>query len=893
MNRPARTLTVVAERMFSRLMVVLPRDFRSIHGADIAEAFRDSCHDSHARAGLPGLIATSVRGFWGLIVVGVRERFRGAGVTHRGVGLRRRESLARRTARDVRYSVRSYRRNPGFAVTAVGIAALGIGATTTIFSVVDGVVFKPLPYPEPSEIVLVDNGSHPPTRFRDWQDNIESLRGWSAARDRDLDLTGEGTPERLDAAFVTGNFFATFGGRPVLGRLFVNGEFTTDPDVVVLSYQLWQRRFGSDPGILDRTIRLGEERYTVVGVLDRRFRPPEGVVRPKTDVWIPLDETGAEIQQDGLYILDVVARLDPDIALATAQAEIDALTGALAEEHPGRYVSRGNLRSFPLVGLHTATVAQVEDTLLMLFGAVTLLLLIACANIANLLLARGTYRTREMTVRLALGASRGRLIGQLLTESVILAILGGVFGVALAFAGVGTLQVIGPDQLPNATTVAVNVRALTFAFSIAVGTGVLFGVAPALRTVKKGLATGIHGGTRSVGTGRAHDRLRNMLVITEIALALVLATGAGLLLNSFVRLNNVDPGFNTEQLIVVPFKLGSIDLNDKTQLTDQLAERVGAIPGVDAVAGGALVPYQYYGNSRCCRAWSRFTSDDGTEIENELILVHPVTDGYFGVLNAPVNGRDLLPTDGNLIPMPAIITSVLAERLFGTRNAVNRTFTGRETQFQVVGVTEGLHQWGLDQQESIEMFVPYKENVGGLGEFSLVVRTGRSLASVAPELRSAIWEVAPDMPVDDIYTMQQRINESTSGPRFYSIVLLTFGAVAMVLAAGGVYGSMFYGVSQRSRELGLRMALGATTTNLTRMVVKQGVYLAAGGIVIGIAGALGMGRLLEGLMFGITPTDPLTLAAAAVTLGVVAIVAAYLPARRASRADPVEVLRGE
>jgi predicted permease len=885
-------------------MWVLPRGFRSAFGQDVVESFRDLCRREHERGGVRAVVALWRRSTVQLVLCGARERL--AGIQERlfrpaGKPPRRRQPGARDAiegvVQGIRLAVRSYVRNPGFALTAVAIIGLGIGATTTIFSVVDTVLLKQLPYPQPRQLVYFDHASHPAPLYRDWRDRTEAFDAMAAAWDRDIDLTGDGEPERLDGAIVTRAFFDLFGAEPFLGRLFVNDDFTGEPRVTVLSHGLWQRRFGGDPSVIGRTVVLDRSPLVVVGILDPAFSPPPNVVRSGTDVWVPLDIMTPAIQHRGLFILNVAARLAPAVTVDAAQAELNVLGENLAEEYPDRYRrGDGTPRPMDIVPLRDAMVGEVGGTLFMLLGAVGLMLVIACANVANLFLARGTDREREMALRAALGAGRTRLMTQLLTESLVTALTGGALGVAIAYAGVRAFTLLNPGNIPFVDQIAVDPRVLSFAFMVSATTGIVFGLFPAWQAARADVNDALKDASAGAVGGRKRARTRSALVVAEIALALVLLVGAGLLFNSFVRRLQVDPGFDPERLMMVPLVLqsGTYDEARRAQFARNVMERVKGIPGVREASHGVTVPLMYYGRTRCCWRERGFRSDDlGEENEELAVLVHPVSTNYFNTLGANVRGRELQPEDDHMTPAPAVLAETLADQMFPDVDALGRSFTLDDMEFVTVGVVPGLRHWGLDQEVEVEMFVPYDTFGVGFRRFNLVVRTAADPATVAQALRQAIWAVEPDLPVDEVITMRLRIATSMTGPRFYSALLLSFAAVALMLAAGGIYGSMLYSVGQRHRELGIRIALGARGNDVVKMVVGQAAVLALVGIGLGMVGALAVARSLESFVFGITTTDIPTFAAVAALLAVVAVAASYIPARRAARADPMEALRSE
>jgi len=849
-----------------------------------------------------------VRAWWrcaaGIVVVAFRERAAAVAdwisltnrIARRQARPRRGSQLMHRFFSAIRLATRSYAKRPGFALTALFLIALGIGATTTIFSVVDGVVLKPLPYPDVERLVYFENPSHDAPTYRIWQERTSAYESFSAMRNREIDLTGEGDPERLQGALVDPGFFSMFGARPVLGRLFVAEEYHGPAQAVVLGYGLWQRRFGGDPAVLGKILSLNGQSAVVVGVLDRRFSPPEGIATNHTEIYLPLDLTDPEYQRFGFHVLRVAAVLKPGVSLASAQAELDVLASSLARETPEAFQLRsGAAREMPIAPLQVAVVGDIDQTLYMLLGAVGLLLFIAVANVANLFLARGTDRAREMALRSALGAGRRQLIGQLLIESTLLAVVGGILGIGLAFAGVRAFEVLNPGDIPLIDRIGVDLRVLGFAVGTALATGILFGLAPAWQAARVDVNEVLKDSASGAIGGRHRGRLRNTLVVAEIAIALVLLTGAGLLFNSFLRLEAVDPGFGASGLAVVPLMLDDDRYNEDQvgQFVDGVLERSRALPGVRAASVAWTFPFQWVDGGRCCWQTSAFTVD-GVDPDVRA-TVEPVTDDYFEVLGTPVRGRTFRPGDERTEPIPVILPTPLAKALLGESGAdpVGRTFKMRDDQLQVVGVVEPHRHWGLGDSDGNMMYVPYHRFGRRFGMVGLMVRTAGDPSPLLPSLRRTVWAMEPNLPIGEVFTMRDRIRTSLAGPRFYMSLLMTFALVALLLAAGGIYGAMLYSVGQRRRELGIRVALGAGRARVLGMVVGQGALLTVTGVALGIGGAYFLTRTLQAFVFGIGTTDVPTFAAVATILAAIAIGATLLPARRAAEADPVEALRAE
>ena len=801
--------------------------------------------------------------------------------------------MAANVWRDVRLAVRSYSKRPGFASSTLLIAALGLGATTSIFSVVDAVMLRDLGYPQEAQLVSFDRGSHPVARFRDWQEAFGCFDSMAAGWGVDLALTGGGHPERLHATRVTRDFLPTFGAQPILGRLFTRDEFRGDPRVAVISHGLWVRRFASDASVLGARIDLNGIPTRVVGVLGRDFREPTGVVESGVDVWLPLDITIPELQEPNLFVLDVVGHLREGVTIDVAREELRIRAPDLAAKDPDLHATRsGEPAEIQLVPLRKAMVGDTDTALLLLLGAVSVMLLIACANIANLLLARAADRDQEVAVRIALGAGRRRILAQLLTESMVLSLAGGVVGTALAYVAVGAFRALGPADFPRMSEVAVDLRVLGFALSASLLTGVLFGLAPAWRGARTSIAGIIKNGSATTGVREAH-RLRSILVVGEIAMTLILLAGAGLLMNSFVRVNNVAPGFEVERLVMVPIRLGDQFTGaQRTQFVEGVLESIRAIPGVSDVSVALNTPFVRLGGSRCCWAKTMFRTERGREVD-EFMIADWVTPGYFRTLGATVRGRDFRPSDVGASPVPMVVSEEAAAAFFPGGEALGLTvIDDDDVSYVITGVVSGLHYWGLDQGTEMHLFVPHLPFLTQTtGLQTILVRSAGDPRAIAPSIRKAIWAVEPTLPVDEVTTMRQRVASSTAFRRFQSILFASFASVAVLLAAMGIYGSTLYVVSQRRREFGIRVAMGAQRGDVVRLVLRRGAAQAALGVAVGTAAALALGRFLESWLFGVSAADGLTIASVGAFLAGVALLASWIPARRATLTNPLDTLR--
>jgi predicted permease len=798
-----------------------------------------------------------------------------------------------RLSQDVRYALRSIRTNPTFAFGVVGITALGIGATTTIFSVVDGVVLRRLPYPAADRLVAFDQGSHTPPRFRDWQRTITSVERWSAAWPSEEDLVGDGHPERLNVVRVSSDFLAVFGNQPVLGRQFTSGDYAGAGDVAMLSSALWRRRFGGDSAVLGRTLELGGRRVVVIGVAAPGLPEADLVARGRMDLMLPLVYPPDIANNPDYMILSVVGRLKPGISIEAARRELATLAPRLARENPKVHADESGVPlPILILPLRKAMVREVDRPLATLLGAVGLMLLIACANVTNLYLARSTDRSRELAVRAAIGAGRGRLARQLVTESLTLGVVAGGLGAALAVIGVKVLTSLYPGDLPRIAEVSVDGRVLAFAIVVAGVTGIVFGLVPASLLRDERAYEAIRGSALAAG-GRRGGRLRAGLIVAELALALVLLVGSGLLFHSLLEIVRVDPGFDPSGLTMARLQLGPpFTPERRLAFAEGVADRIRAIPGVTGVAFGVVGPMARTGASRCCWGDHEAKAENGT-VTTGRIMIHPVGPNYFRVLRARLGGPDFGSGEVFAEPYPAILSNHLATRLFGAADPIGKRVTVGTQSFVVRGVVSGLHQWGLDQPSELEVFVPYHAFGARFDWLNLVVQSGVEPAALVGPIRQAIWALEPGIPADDVQPVAALVRHSFAGPRFYSALMGAFAGLALLLAAVGLYASMLYSVRQRSRELGIRAALGADGGDITRMVVGDAGRLALGGLALGSLGAAALARTLGGFLFGIGPADPVTFGAAALLLAVAILAAAYFPARRAGRADPLTVLRAE
>ena len=804
-----------------------------------------------------------------------------------------------RLVRSVRVGVRSLARSPAFVWTVVLLLGLGVGGVTTIFTLVDHVMLRPLPYPGADRLFEVQNGSHSGLTWREMQ-TLRSVEEWGGAWTSTANLTGAGQPERIWKAAVSEDFFAMLGARPSEGRLLVAEDFRA-LGVVVISDGLWTRAFGSDPGIVGRSIVLDGERHLVVGIMDRSFTPPEALTSRDVDVWQPLDWSDEMFNEAGYHVLSIGGRFADGSSLAAVQQEVDGAVVRLAEATPNQWISRdGTRRTLPVVLLHDATVgAEVRQGLGLLLGAVTLLLLVACTNVAHLFMARGLARVREMAVRRALGARTRLLAGQLLIESLMVGLAGAALGVALAYGGIATFMSLSPDAIPRATAIRIDVRVLAFAVAVSAITSLVFGMLPALRLVGRDVTNALHGRGRGNSDTLRDRRVRGALVVAEVALSLVLVVQAGALLRGFARLNAEELGFRTENVWTVPLEPRNIaEPADWARRMDRVREALAAVPGVRLATYGMTMPLERTGGSRCC--WRTNPGFPGTETDDVDANMHVVDTDYFELLDLQfVAGRPWTRADENMEPAPAVISEPLAIRVFGSAaNAVGRAmmtsaWEADSRDFNITGVVADNRHYGPDQPHGEAAYMPARTIPFAMNAAHLAVLLDGTTQGLASQLREAVWSVEPDLPVPIVQTLSDWAGEATARARFEAALFSAFGGVALLLVAGGLYGTLLYAVGRRRRELGIRLALGDAPRRLERRVLGQGVLTVATGCVLGAVGAWGLGRLVASRLSGLETGDPLLLGGAVALLVVVALGASWLPARRAARTDPLEALRSE
>lgn len=803
---------------------------------------------------------------------------------------------------DLRYATRQLSRNPGFTLIAVLTLALGIGANTAIFSVVNAVLLRPLPYADPDRLLTVfhfypslddlEAGAAAPSYvdLRDRSSIFESVAvqsGWQP------NLTGTGEPERLSGSLVSGEFFSALGVPAVLGRTILPEEAQEGNNgVVVLSHRVWQRRFGADPGVVGRTIQLSGRSRTVIGVMPPGFRD---FFNKDAELWAPLVLAPGQLQARTSEFLSLTARLKPGITPERAGREMAAFAEQLKTDNPGDYPPDWTLRTRSLAEQETG---NIRPALLVLLGAVGLVLLIACANIANLLLARAAARNKEVAIRSALGATRADLVRQLLTESLLLALVGGALGLLLAWVGVGTLAALNPTNLPQVDDLGIDGTVLLFTLGIALTTGIIFGLVPALQTSRSNLQGALREGGRSAVSDVSGQRVRRGLVVAEVALALMLLVGAGLLIRSFARLQRVDPGFNAENVLTLGVSLPSAKYaSDAARIAffNELLPRIVVTPGVRSVGATSAIPFGNGGGTRS------FTVEGIEQGENEPDPwgdFRIVSAGFHRTLAIPLVAGRLFNESDRMGSRPvAIVDQQMVERYWpnedpiGKRVAFSTGPNGEPEWIEVVGVVGHAAHEGLAADPRVQLYVPYTQV--GTGSLTLAVRTTGDPTRLVGPIRAAVRSLDPDQPIAQIATLEQLMEDAVGQRRFSTVLLGLFAGIALLLASIGIYGVVSFDVAQRSQEMGVRMALGAERGTVLLLVMGRGMRLVLIGVGIGVLGALSLSRVIASQLYGIQSTDPVTFLAVAALLTGVAVVATLLPALRATRVDPTIALRAE
>ena len=797
-------------------------------------------------------------------------------------------------SQDLRYAVRSLVRNPGFAGIVILTLAVGIGANTAIFSVVSAVLLRALPYSEPHRLVRVWSayperdsrfGTVSPLDLDDWRAEsrtFQALAGYPSIRVNGYVLSDGDAPEELDTVFVTEDFFEVFGVGPVLGRTFVPDDHEDgNNQVAVLAHGTWRRRFGGDPEIVGRVLVLNNQPYTVVGVMPEQFGYPAAGAA----LWVPtslIPETGIPRARFVRW-LSVVGRLAPGVSIEQANAELATITGRLATSYPD---SNEGLTAATLRPLNDELVGDVRGAMLMIFVAVGMVLLIACVNVANLVLARAESRTREIAVRAALGAGRGRLARQLLVESVLLAAIGGLAGVALAGWGLPVLIALAPGDIPRLSTVRLDAPVLAFTAAISLLAGVIFGLVPVWRFRAGRLYQPLKDAAR--GSTASGTRVRDILVVGQMALVVVVAAGAGLLVRSYDALVRVEPGFDSANVLTLRVAARATD--GYVRFFQEAVENIRSLPGVDAAGLVRPLPLAgdtFRGESIGFTIPGRPVPADDEEPEAFLRFIGP---GYFETLGIPFHaGRDFTARDHDDAPMVFIASRAFAERYFEGEDVTDeaiQVFDGQTAR--IVGMVGDVRQMSLSEEPQPVLYAAHTQ-IARVG-MTIVVRTSVAPESLVGPIQRQIWQLRPNQPINDVASMETIVQRSVAQPRFSMTLMSLFAGLAMVLAAVGIYGVVSYMVSQRSREIGVRMALGATREDVARLVLGQSLRWTVVGLALGMAAALVASRFVGSLLYGIGATDPVAFASAAVALLVIGAIASLIPARRASRTDPIAAL---
>ncbi len=806
--------------------------------------------------------------------------------------------------KDIRYGFRGLLKRPGFTAIVVVTLGLGIGASTAIFSVVNSVMLRRLPYATAERIIAIQELTPEGRRiqttaanFYDWRQQNTVFEHLAAIRQTSANIVLADHAERIDLAQTSANFFDVFGAKPQYGRLFVPSDEQAGHDpVVIVGDVLWRRRFGSDPALVGKQITLDGRNYTVIGIAPAGFQYPD-----KTEAWLPplrlvpeLNETMDVTQQRGMGYLTVVALLKPGVAAPQAASEMETITARLRQQYP----ETNNRRFNRVLSLHDHLLGDSSKMLLLLFGAVMFVLLIACANVANLLLANAASRQKEMAIRFALGASRLRVMRQLLTESAMLALAGGAVGLMLSVWGVALITKLLPQDFPRVQEIGMDWRVLGFTLVASMFTGLLFGFAPALHVSKTDVQEAMKESGRGAGGSVRRSRLRHALIVAEVALSVVLLAGAGLLFRSFLRLQAVDAGFSSHQVLTARLSPSGPAFRENGAITnfyEKVLERLNTVPGVQHTGIINTLPLAK-GPTTAFRAEGRpvLTRDKWAPVN-----MRSVSTDYFRAMSIPVlHGRSFTPRDDETAPFVVMVNQVVAQRDFSGENAVGKRINfGRvDSQQQpvwseIVGVTANVRSTELRQEPEPEIYFSAHQNP--FGSMSVVIRSSVEPSGLAGSIRQIVSEVDRSVPVSDVKTMDHIVGESVTQPRFNLFLLGLFSTIALLLSVAGIYGVTAYTVTQRTHELGIRIALGAQVGDVLRMILGQGMAVIGIGIAIGLVAAFLLMRLMNSLLFGVTATDPFTFAGITVVLIGAGLLACYIPARRATKVDPLEALRYE
>jgi putative ABC transport system permease protein len=795
--------------------------------------------------------------------------------------------------KDIRFAVRHFRKRPGFALVAVATLALGIGANTALFSVVNGVLLRPLPYPDPDRLIALRevnsakqaDSQIAPGNFLEWQRQSTVFAQLTAYRTVSYNLTGNGVPERLLAARVSRGIFAMLGAEPIVGRDFAKEEDQPGNDkVVLISEGLWQRQFGRDSAIVGRTLKLSGENFTVIGVMRASFRLPD--LRER-DLWTPIAFNESERDLHHARYVEAVGRLKPGVTLEQARSEMNAIAARLAQEYADANSGWG-IRLTPMLDF---VIGDFMIVVWLLAGAVGVVLMIVCANVANLLLARAVGRQKEMAIRAALGASRLRIVRQLLIESLLLGLLGALMAWPLAIWGVDALLAVAPPDLPRIATVSMDQRALLFNFGVALFTSFICGLAPCLHLSRIDLNGKLKEGWEA-NRGSRQLRLSKVLIIAEVALALVLLVSGGLLLRTLWELRRIDPGFDYHNAMAITLQLSEKKYANQEKINlfnQQLLQGIRSLPGVEAAGTTRIVPLIHDLPA------GFYVEGRAREKDNQLPQTNyaAVSPDYFRAMGIPLlRGRAFSDRDTASAPRVAIISQTMAQRFFPNEDPIGKRLnvtTGPEAFREIVGVVGDVKQNGLTRDTRPHTYEPFAQAPSSF--LTVIVRSESDAAALVPAIRKVVFNIDGEQPLQSVRTLESMIANSIRQPRFTAVVLSIFAITALLLAVAGLYGVVSYSVAQRTHEMGVRVALGARPVDVMRLVIGQGMKLTVAGLVIGLVAALMLTRLIANLLFGVRAADPVTFVLISMLLLMVALLACYIPARRATKVDPLVALK--
>jgi putative ABC transport system permease protein len=880
---------VFSRRMFRALLRVMPFDFRANHGGEMEMVFEQQRRDIQERGRpldflrlwgetLEGLFSTAPREHWEIL------------------------------KQDMAYGLRMMRKNTGFTAMAVLILALGIGANTAIFSVVDAVLLRPLPYPDGHQLVFIrqqaqkqgiDDIQFSVHEIQDYRDQNRTLTGLVEYHTMNFILLGHGSPDRVRTAVVSANYFDLFEVKPLLGRTFLpDDDKSGAAPVLVLSYEYWKNKFGADAGIVGKTFELNDKVHTVVGVL-----PPVPQYPSESDVYMPTSacpfrSSKMMVDNRDMRMMEAFGRMKPGISVAQANADFSTIAGRLKSEYPKSYPGLGFTAG--ITALQQELTRQAKPTLLMLLAAAAFVLLIACANVANLMLARMSRRERELAVRTALGAGRSRLLRQLLTESFLIALVGGLLGLIFAYSSLQLLTDFAARLTPRAHEIRIDSGVLAFTLLAALGTSIVFGTLSAVFT-RANLSSSLKEGSSGTGAGRYKNRVRGALIVSQIAFSFILLIGAGLMLRSLIKIQQVNPGFVPQRVLAMRTTFSFSKYAKQEQIVDiinKVLDRVKTEPGVVSAAISSIYPLESDAISAGATAFSGPFQIEGRAIApteappvGNQVAISPE---FFRTLGIPlIEGREFADTDdGRKDRQVAIINVAMKNRFWPNEDPIGKRVSGDngETWVTIVGIVGDVTEFGLDHPVAPEFYTPHSE---GPSPSSLIVRTIADPRTMADAITRAVHEVDSQAAVTHVLTLEQARAESFASPRVTASLLAIFAALALLIAAAGIGGIMALTVSQRVREIGIRIALGAQPSSILRMILGQGLLLAFLGVAIGVAGAFALKNLVASLLFGVTATDPTTFAGVAFVLVAATMFATYLPARRAAAVDPIIALRSE